>query len=154
MPRTDRTPLKERFYSKFIGEPNSGCWLWTAAVLKDGYGHIAAGGRHGMYLQAHRASWEIHRGPIPPGVCVLHKCDTPSCVNPDHLFLGTQLENIADRHAKGRSRAPRKLTAGALKEIRARVVAGETRRDLAEEFGVDPSTVSRAISGNTYGGAA
>lgn len=77
----------------------SGCWLWTAAACPPGYGRFRANGR--SYV-AHRFAWEIMRGPIPAGLCACHKCDTPACVNPDHLFLGTQADNVRDSVRKKR----------------------------------------------------
>jgi hypothetical protein len=95
-----------RFESKFIPEPNSGCWIWTAHVNDHGYGRMRVGGKydeHGQMILAHRLSWVLNRGGIPDHLHVLHRCDVPSCVNPEHLFLGTLDDNNADRHAKGRT---------------------------------------------------
>lgn len=93
--------LQERFDDMYCPEPNSGCWLWTASV-RHRYGSIRTSST--KCSSAHRVSWELHHGPIPEGICVLHRCDTPTCVNPDHLFLGTQLDNIKDRDQKGRNK--------------------------------------------------
>ena len=79
-----------------------GCWVWGGYRNRGGYGFTRVGGRGAPGKLAHRLSWELHRGPIPNGLHVLHRCDNPSCVRPDHLFLGTNQENIADRIAKGR----------------------------------------------------
>jgi hypothetical protein len=92
--------MMERFEKKFIPEPNSGCWLWTAAAKGDGYGHFAL--NNGKPIGAHRASWMIYNGDIPDGMHVLHRCDVRCCVNPDHLFLGTNQDNVQDRQRKGR----------------------------------------------------
>ncbi len=98
--------LAERFADKWAPEPNTGCWLWTGAT-NGRYGQIHAGGRPGTHQRAHRISWELHHGPIPAGMFVLHKCDTPACVNPDHLFLGTQQDNLSDASNKGRMKGGR-----------------------------------------------
>jgi hypothetical protein len=92
--------LKIRIERFSIPEPNSGCWLWTGSPVGIGYGRIRANGRHWL---AHRASWRVHRGRIPRGRCVLHRCDTPACVNPDHLFLGSLKDNAQDALRKGRN---------------------------------------------------
>lgn len=80
------------------------CWLWTASTNQDGYGRLKIKGR---MVQSHRFSWELHCGRIPYGACVLHKCDTPRCVNPEHLFIGDRKLNMQDMAAKGRQRGPR-----------------------------------------------
>lgn len=94
-------PPKGRFESKFIPEPNTGCWLWTGAKAPRGYGSF-------YYLEgpllAHRVSYLIYRGEIPEGMFVCHKCDVRCCVNPDHLFLGTNQDNMDDMVRKGRAR--------------------------------------------------
>lgn len=89
------------FNAKWMPEPNSGCWLWTANIGRNGYGQIQIKRRP---VPAHRAAWELFKGPIPKGMHVCHRCDTPACVNPDHLFLGTMSDNIKDSYAKGRSK--------------------------------------------------
>lgn len=100
-----RKTLEERFWEKV--NKTEGCWLWTANTTKDRkgnkrYGLIGAGRRGEGMLYAHRVSWELHFGEVPEGMLVLHTCDTPPCVNPSHLFLGTQTVNMQDMIAKGR----------------------------------------------------
>lgn len=108
--------LLERFSTRYNVDAN-GCWIWTgAARSKFGYGQISIG--HSGNLSAHRAAYLLLRGDIPPGMCVLHRCDVPACVNPDHLFLGTKRDNNEDRDRKGRYRNGRtKLNAIQKKEI-------------------------------------
>lgn len=140
--------LPQRFNKKWTPEPNSGCHLWTGAALLSGYGVFGLGGRGGnKLLGAHRVSWELHYGPIPERLYVLHKCDTPACVNPAHLFLGTPQDNSDDAKQKGRTVSFRgedsalsKLTSEDVREIRA--TKGITQKMLARKFSVDPSTIS------------
>ncbi|MHB8273075.1 HNH endonuclease [Bradyrhizobium sp.] len=96
----------DRFEQKFIPEPNSGCWLWTAATDEHGYGRFRIGSKIDGTRRtaiAPRVSWSIYKGKIPEATNVLHSCDNPYCVNPDHLFLGTQNDNMKDCSAKGRT---------------------------------------------------
>lgn len=91
---------------KSIPVPECGCWIWLGHLDGKGYGQFV---RNGKRIGAHRAAWEDHNGqPIPEGAMVCHSCDTPSCVNPDHLFLGSQLDNMRDAAAKKRLAAQRK----------------------------------------------
>jgi len=92
-------PLAERFHEKV--RFGRGCWLWTGATMWKGYGAI---GYFGKVLRAHRVAWELCVGPIPRGRQVLHHCDNPACVRPNHLFLGTARDNSRDMSAKGRWR--------------------------------------------------
>lgn len=94
-------PMEGRFWSKVDRRGGDECWLWKAAMRRpeEGYGAFWLNGRH---QPASRVSWMITNGPIPEGMKALHKCDNPSCVNPSHLFLGTNDDNMADRSAKGR----------------------------------------------------
>ncbi|MGD4429391.1 HNH endonuclease signature motif containing protein, partial [Xanthomonas citri pv. citri] len=85
--------------ARSIPVPESGCWLWLGAEKGNGYGNVKEGRRN---TTAHRRSWEEHNGPIPKGMHVCHKCDTRPCINPDHLFLGTRKQNMADCVAKDR----------------------------------------------------
>lgn len=87
--------LATRFWAKV--EKGDGCWNWTAANVR-GYGRISINNR---MFRAHRVSYEMHRGPIPEGLEICHRCDNPRCVRPDHLFVGTRSDNIRDRVAKG-----------------------------------------------------
>lgn len=94
-------PIEKRFWEKVKKASNDECWLWLGGKTYGGYGVIGSGGRHGL-IRAHRLSWEIANSKIPEGLWVLHKCDNPPCVNPKHLFLGTQSDNMNDCIAKGR----------------------------------------------------
>jgi hypothetical protein len=149
--------LRERFDEKWMAEPMSGCWLWTGALRQNGYAVISVANRQTL---AHRVSWELHRGPIDGGLCVLHHCDNPPCVNPGHLFLGTIADNNADKTAKGRVRTgerPRgehhkrsKLTVSAVQEMRRRSNDGESQRSLARSFSVSQGNVSLVVNGAAW----
>ncbi len=92
--------LLQRFEAKVIPVTESGCWLWMGASNHRGYGLISVDKK--TFL-SHRISWGLHRFPIPDGLHVCHHCDVPACVNPDHLFLGTNMDNMMDKVRKGRA---------------------------------------------------
>ena len=96
-----RKSIKERIENGILMCPMSGCWLWSRHVDRHGYGQMTLRDPK-RTVTAHRASWITFRGPIPSGMCVLHKCDVRCCVNPSHLFLGTNRDNMDDMTAKGR----------------------------------------------------
>ena len=135
--------VEERFWQKVRVE--DGCWEWTASRHYKGYGWFRVGDR---MEKAHRVSYLLHHGPIPEGMSVLHKCDNPACVRPDHIFLGTQQENIADMVRKGRvSRGPGStLTDADVLAIRA---SGKSNTELARLYGQDQSTISRVRNRRT-----
>ena len=101
-----RVALETRFWRSVERIPEHSCWEWVGARNQDGYGVISVGGRRSPQERAHRLSWRLHYGEIPAGMLVLHRCDNSSCVNPDHLFLGTQADNMRDKIQKGRARYP------------------------------------------------
>lgn len=160
-----RSTIKDRFWPKVDRRGPRECWLWTGAVTGNGYdygylGRTPASG-HGPAVPAvlaHRLSWEIHKGAIPRGLCVLHTCDVPRCVNPAHLFVGTRIDNNEDRDAKGRgyrrhgARNPNvKLTPRQVAEIRGRYVPGViSQQTLADEYGVKQAQISRIVRGVSY----
>lgn len=158
-------PADQRFDLSHIPEPNSGCWLWLGAPTgSNGYGRLHVNGRT---IGAHRYSWQRHHGRrIPAGMIILHTCDTPLCVNPDHLRLGTQSENEADKVAKGRQakgaalscaqsrNRPRgeriwnaKLDRERVAEIRG---SNQTQRALAVAHGVSQSTIWQIKNDRTW----
>lgn len=136
------------FWKKVSGADNSEkCWLWTGANSR-GYGQIGVGG--GKLAYAHRFSWQIHRGPVPSGMCVCHSCDNPLCVNPSHLFLGTHADNMRDMGAKGRARCTRrKLSDGDVHRIVALRIRGVSQKEIAAEYGVLPAAISKVVNGKT-----
>lgn len=143
-PAPRNSPIGDKLAALSIPEPNSGCFLWLGAVnAKGAHGRMEVAGR---MVFAHRVAWEAANGPIPEGLCVLHKCDVPSCINPEHLFLGTQAANMQDKINKGRAIYQRgeghhqaRLSVDQVIAIRR-----DTRRQriIADDYGVTRGLVS------------
>ena len=143
-----KKPVAERFWAKV--NKTAGCWLW-----------LAGGVRYGMFgidrenKQAHRVAYELTYGPIPSGMYVCHRCDNPRCVRPDHLFLGTQADNLADAASKGRMFKPRnelsgmaKFSDSEIRRMRALYAKGLfTQVALAERFGLSRSHAQAVLRG-------
>lgn len=164
--RIARNPM-ELFWSH-VEKVDGGCWLWQGARSR-GYGAFESRELGGM-LRTHRLSWTIVHGPIPNGLYVLHRCDNPPCCNPDHLFLGTNQDNVDDMVAKGRNatkerngsslhpeRKPRgekhwkaKLTSAQVADIRAAPRQRGMQTRLARQYGVCVSAISRIILDKTW----
>lgn len=151
-------PPAERFWRHV--RKSDGCWEWTASTAS-GYGTF--GLTRDTMVGAHRFSWKLHFGPIPPGLYVLHHCDNRRCVNPAHLFLGTAQDNTMDMVRKGRhgnvrgeANANAKLTRIQVDEIRATVrknahgVKGSEVGPAARKYGVAVATLRRVINGRSY----
>lgn len=152
-PRPQKRPtLRERFMCKFR-IMDSSCWEWTAALFRTGYGAININ-RQAKY--AHRVAYELFIGPIPEGLFICHHCDNRKCINPSHLFAGTQADNVEDMYEKGRDNSPKgegihtaKLTEEKVKEIRKLREEGLTHPKIAKLFGIAECT-SSAVCLNRY----
>ena len=131
------------------------CWIWMGATTR-GYGQTTIDKKHGY---AHRFSWEFANGSIPNKKIICHKCDTPRCVNPEHLFIGTQADNIKDAIKKGRTKykasfgsknGNSRLTELAVKDIKKQYAGGKTLREVANAIGVSKSTVWNVVSNKNW----
>lgn len=146
-----------RFMAKALPIPEAGCWLWTGAVQCTGYGRFSMG--DGTVEYAHRAAWQLFSGAIPRGMYVCHKCDTPLCVNPDHLFIGSAKDNMRDAARKNRivsparnwasdeTHQPAKLTNDQVRYIRE---SSEGLSVLARRYHVTPKTIWAARTRQTF----
>src|SRR6185312_12082833 len=151
-----RLPMRERFDLSYCANPMSGCWIWMGG-LRNGYGLIK---ERGVKHYAHRLSWRIYFGEIPPNAEVCHRCDVKACVNPAHLFVGSHRDNMLDAWRKqivkkppsrrGTSHAMAKLTEEQVLVIRARRSSGETVRAIARDYAVTPACVAYAARGDTW----
>lgn len=153
--RNYKKPTSEQvFWTRIIKTEN--CWVWQGDKNYQGYGRISVGGHH-TRMFAHRFSYQLHYGTIPLGLCVLHHCDNPPCVKPDHLFLGTQIDNNLDAYKKGRLTGPKsplrgasapnaKLTQCNVNDIRRLYQLGKISQvELAFSYKTSQSNISRII---------
>jgi hypothetical protein len=130
------------------------CWLWTKAKDKDGYGFFKVNRK---MIKAHRYMWQLLHGPITSDVLVCHTCDNPTCVKPEHLFIGTHQDNVNDQKSKGRtlpgSKNPAaKLTVDDVKEIRFLVHSGWTQTAISEAYGVSQVQIGKVINEQCWHG--
>ncbi len=139
----------ERFWNKV--KKTETCWLWQGAKSGNGYGSIK---HNGKMISTHRFAYEMANGPIPDGLCVLHRCDVRACIRPDHLFLGTNLDNSRDMFAKGRAKPPKgdahptaKLTEA---QVRSIIADDRMQRQIADDLGVSKATVCLIKQGKTW----
>jgi len=153
-------PVIDRVLNKVIRVPFSGCWLYTGAINHFGYGIVGLGRRGESIDRTHRVSYRHFKGDIPKGMFVCHTCDVPSCCNPDHLFLGTNKDNVHDMMRKGRNSVPprnphvvgsvhplAKLDEQKVQELKALYNQGWTQKQLAEKYGVVRQTISKVLLG-------
>jgi len=142
-PRRKGCDPRDRFHDFYIPEPNSGCWLWLGGLTGSGYGRFYL---DGVGVQAHRYSWELHNGrSIPDGLEGCHICDNRPCVNPEHIFVGTQSDNLQDMVRKGRDNPPRgeAQNKARLTEEQIAAIRMDPRRlkIIGAEYGVDRSYI-------------
>lgn len=154
---TLRKTAEQAFWEKVNKAGENGCWYWTGSIKpRNGYGHMRNGRKD---YNAHRLSYQIHKGSIPAGMEVMHTCDVPHCVNPDHLKLGTHAENMADCKAKGRhthgTKNPHaKLNEAQVRQIRAEFTRTSRKRsnsdELAAKYGVSRESITHIIARRTW----
>lgn len=142
-----------RFWSYVEFRDNNECWPWTGCTTANGYGRASRDG--GANVLAHRRAYELVFGAIPDGLVVLHQCDTPACVNPAHLRIGTQHDNMLDCVAKGRAARGEKNGRAKLSTSDVRAIRRATRRalsfrEIANAFGVSTKTISRINRATTW----
>lgn len=163
--RWDKMPIEQRFWEKVDKQgpvpehmPDAGpCWIWTAAKNENGYGVMNRGDNR--LIKAHRMSMRIDLGrTLAPSEKVRHACDNPPCVNPAHLSVGSQLENIHDAVSRGRHKhgdiGAEKLSSQDVEQIRIESSAGRSNTDIAERFGVTQPMVSMIVNGKRWASAA
>lgn len=156
-------PAIERVLDKVIRIPFSGCWIFTGATNDFGYGIVGTGGRGQPTDRAHRITYKHFKGEIPPSMFVCHACDVPSCCNPDHLFIGSNQDNVNDMMRKGRNSLPprnphvvgsvhpcAKLNEDQVVEMKKLYAQGWTQKELASKYGVVRQTISKVVNNKRF----
>ena len=141
---------RERFEG-LIEVKDNGCWLWIGGLTRGGYGNFRWDTT--KVRRAHRASWEIYKETIPEGLQVCHRCDVVSCVNPDHLFLGTQTENLKDMVNKGRHKSHKacaKISWEDVRKIRELRLQGMKLQPIADMFLIGADEVCRIVNNKRW----
>ena len=150
----NHAPLADRFWR--MVQISDDCWNWIGGKRPNGYGQISEGGRGSRTLSAHRVSYELHHGPIPDGLVVMHSCDNQACVNPDHLSVGTHKDNTQDMIDKGRNRTVAPLGAengkSLLTEDQVRYIRASKlgHSALGRQLGVSPNCIRGVRTGRTW----
>lgn len=145
---------EKRFWDKVDTSSPCGCWMWRGTKSSSGYGAFRIGSRTDgtrRRVSAHRHAYELKNGPIPHGLYVLHSCDEPFCVNPAHLRIGTQKDNMADRcdrHPDSWAKTPKKLTEAKVLEI---ARSSGLQREIAARYGISQVMVGKIKGGRSWG---
>lgn len=145
----------EELRKSTIEDLQTGCWNWNKCLCARRYGNVRIGRK---MILAHRAAWEAKNGEIPKGMYVLHRCDNTKCINPDHLFIGTQMDNVRDMHQKGRARKAvgtnhrwAKLTDDKVRNIRFMISGGSmSDGEIGRAVGISRSVICHIKSGRTW----
>lgn len=141
------TTVSARLWARVSIDPESNCWNCSFSADRTGYPQIRISSRN---VAAHRVAWVLHFGDIPIGFCICHKCDNRACVNPAHLFLGTQAQNMQDCARKGRHVGRSKINPDTVRHIRVLSRHGFTYNELAVQFSLCPSSISRIVAGHAW----
>lgn len=151
---TFRPAVRENFF-RHVDKTDT-CWLWTGCLFSNGYGRVRIG--RNRTVVAHRLSWELTHGPIPNGLCACHRCDVRACVNPSHIFLGTDADNVRDcinknrrAYFRGSTHPMAKLMETDVIDIRAARKDGTALSALAKKYNVTPQAISLAANGKSWG---
>lgn len=145
-------PANHARWEQIQFDTNGGCWLWDGYISPSGYGRFFIGSAGVYAMQAHRAFWERHNGPIPSGALVCHKCDVRACVNPNHMFLGSSDANMQDMVRKDRSCHGERHQLSKLTQDQVKAIFSDTRicREIAADYGVTHQSIFDIKAGKSW----